>query len=61
MEKTMSKGARAGFFALMAALGLIFLAPIVIVLMNSFIGRFFISDARFAPPRADTFVGLENY
>ena len=29
--------------------------------MNSFKGRFFISDTPFALPNAQTFVGLENY
>jgi raffinose/stachyose/melibiose transport system permease protein len=42
-------------------LALLFLAPILIVLMNSFKGRFFISDSPFALPNADTFVGLKNY
>jgi raffinose/stachyose/melibiose transport system permease protein len=37
------------------------LAPILIVLMNSFKGRFFISDAPFAFPTAQTFVGIKNY
>ncbi len=37
------------------------LAPILIVLMNSFKGRFFISDAPFAFPDAQTFVGIKNY
>ena len=29
--------------------------------MNSFKGQFFISDAPFALPTVDTFVGFENY
>lgn len=37
------------------------LAPILIVLMNSFKGRFFISDAPFAFPTSETFVGIKNY
>lgn len=37
------------------------LAPIFIVLMNSFKGRFFISDAPFALPTSETFVGIKNY
>lgn len=39
----------------------LFLSPIFIVLMNSFKGKFFISDTPFALPTSDTFVGLENY
>jgi raffinose/stachyose/melibiose transport system permease protein len=42
-------------------LAVLFLAPIFIVFMNSFKGRFFISDTPFALPNAQTFVGLENY
>lgn len=37
------------------------LAPIFIVLMNSFKGRFFISDAPFALPTSQTLVGFKNY
>ncbi|MBP9040425.1 MAG: carbohydrate ABC transporter permease, partial [Anaerolineaceae bacterium] len=37
------------------------LAPILIVFMNSFKGRFFISDAPFELPTSETFVGIKNY
>lgn len=47
--------------ALLTVLAIAFLAPIFIVLMNSFKGRFFISDMPFQLPNAETFVGLENY
>ena len=47
--------------ALLTVLATAFLAPIFIVLMNSFKGRFFISDMPFRLPNAETFVGLENY
>ena len=47
--------------ALLTVLAIAFLAPIFIVLMNSFKGRFFISDMPFRLPNAETFVGLENY
>ncbi|MEF9894929.1 MAG: carbohydrate ABC transporter permease [Clostridia bacterium] len=48
---------------LMSALCLLFLAPILIVVMNSFKGKLFISTEPFAFPSAasGTFVGLENY
>ncbi len=46
-------------FLLVLAIG--FLTPILIVLMNSFKGRFFISTAPFQFPNADTFVALKNY
>ena len=48
-------------FVLVLILAILFLSPIFIVLMNSFKGRFFISDTPFALPNAQTFVGLENY
>ena len=42
-------------------LAIFFLAPIFLVLMNSFKGQFYISDAPFALPDSETFVGLRNY
>ena len=42
-------------------LALVFIYPILIVLMNSFKGKLYISDAPFAMINADNFVGLENY
>lgn len=45
----------------LSVLLLLFIAPILIVLMNSFKGQFFISDAPFAPPNSETFAGLANY
>ena len=48
----------AAVFALLSAL---FLAPIFVVLSNSFKGRFFISTAPFALPNRETFAGLQNY
>ncbi len=48
-------------FIFLFILAVLFLSPIFIVLMNSFKGRFFISDTPFALPNAQTFVGLKNY
>ncbi|MGB5824092.1 MAG: carbohydrate ABC transporter permease [Proteocatella sp.] len=48
-------------FFMMIILSVVFLAPIFIVLMNSFKGQFFISDAPFALPKAETFAGMRNY
>ena len=48
-------------FVFLIILAILFLTPIFIVLMNSFKGRFFISDAPFALPNSQTFVGLKNY
>jgi raffinose/stachyose/melibiose transport system permease protein len=47
--------------AFLSILAVLYLAPIFIVLLNSFKGRFFISDAPFALPNHDTFVGILNY
>ena len=55
------KLANAGFFTLLSAGAILFLVPIVIVLMNSFKGKFYISKTPFAWPDAKTFVGLDNY
>lgn len=38
-----------------------FLAPVFIVVMNSFKGNFYISDEPFTVPKGETFVGTENY
>lgn len=38
-----------------------FLVPIFFVVLNSFKGKFFISDNPFALPNAETFAGLTNY
>lgn len=48
-------------FYVMLVLAITFLVPIFIVLMNSFKGQFYISDAPFALPTAETYVGNSNY
>jgi raffinose/stachyose/melibiose transport system permease protein len=48
-------------FVFLFILAILFLTPIFIVLMNSFKGRFFISDTPFALPNEQTFVGMKNY
>jgi len=48
------------FFVLLI-LAILFLAPIFIVLMNSFKGKFYISDTPFVLPNSKTFSGLGNY
>jgi raffinose/stachyose/melibiose transport system permease protein len=48
-------------FIFLLILAILFLTPIFLVLMNSFKGRFFISDTPFALPNSQTFVGLKNY
>jgi len=48
-------------FVFLLVLALLYLAPLLLVLMNSFKGRFFISNTPFALPDAQTFVALKNY
>lgn len=48
-------------FVFLCILALLYLAPILIILMNSFKGRFFISDTPFALPDSQTFIRMENY
>lgn len=48
-------------FMVLLILAILFLVPILIVLMNSFKGKFFISDTPFLLPSSTTFVGLNNY
>lgn len=48
-------------FLILCALVVVFLAPIIFIVVNSFKGKFFISDAPFALPTAETFVGFTNY
>lgn len=47
--------------AFLSLLSLLFLFPIVIVFLNSFKGKFYISSAPFSLPSRETFVGLINY
>lgn len=46
---------------LLSALSAAFLLPIIVVLMNSFKGEFYIADAPFTLPNAATFAGFANY
>ena len=47
--------------ALFTAISLLYVAPIVIVVINSFKKKAYINRFPFELPNADTFVGLENY
>lgn len=48
-------------YIFLIASALIFLSPILIVLMNSFKSKFYISDSPFILPDESTFEGLKNY
>ncbi|GIP59673.1 carbohydrate ABC transporter permease [Paenibacillus woosongensis] len=60
MQKT-NKGADTLIFLILFLLAVAFISPILIVLMNSFKGKFFISDTPFLLPNSETFSGLSNY
>ena len=46
---------------MLCGLVVVFLAPIIFIVINSFKGKFFISDNPFSFPTAETFVGITNY
>jgi raffinose/stachyose/melibiose transport system permease protein len=48
-------------FLLLSAVVVVFLSPMLIVLMNSFKGKFYISDTPFQLPDSTTYIGWENY
>lgn len=59
MQQTRAKDY--SIFTILLVLAIGFLSPIFIVLMNSFKGKFYISDTPFLFPNEITFVGLKNY
>ena len=48
-------------FLFLLILSVAFIAPVIIVLINSFKGQFYISEAPFSLPNSLTFAGLTNY
>lgn len=63
MGKSSKRGnsSRMIIFVALIILAVLFISPILIVLINSFKGKFFISETPFQLPNAETFVELENY
>ncbi len=59
--KTKRTFANISTYAVLLLLAAAFLAPVFIVVMNSFKGNFYISDEPFTLPRDEKFVGTENY
>lgn len=59
-KQTMSLG-QWGIFAFLCVLVVVFLYPIIFILINSFKGKFFISNDPFSLPNGETFVGVNNY
>lgn len=60
MKKSKRVGNNVIFFVLLA-LSVLFLVPIIIVVINSFKSRIYISSQPLKLPNAETFVALENY
>jgi len=56
-----SKGTGIIMTVILAILTLVFLFPILIIFINSFKSRLFISNVPFQLPNSETFVGLTNY
>ena len=48
-------------YIILIAISAAFLAPVFIVIVNSFKGKFYISEEPFTLPDKETFAGLENY
>ena len=48
-------------YIVLSALALLFLVPIILVVINSFKSRLYISSSPFTLTNSETFVGLENY
>lgn len=46
---------------ILSLLAVLFMAPIVLVIINSFKSKFYISQSPFSLPQGETFAGLENY
>ena len=60
MKKSKRVGNNVAFFVLLT-LSVLFLVPIIIVIINSFKSRIYISSQPLKLPNAETFVALENY
>ena len=64
VESTVSRKKSTGntiIFIILCALVVVFLYPIMFIVINSFKGKFLISQNPFALPTAETFAGLTNY
>ncbi len=59
--KTSKSATNVVIFVILCVLAVFFLIPVLLVVMNSFKSRFYISGDPFAFPNATTFVGFQNY
>ena len=60
-ENTGRKVGRGILFILLTVLAILFLVPIIFIFINSFKGKFYISDSPFSIPMGKNFTGLENF
>ena len=61
MSQVSRKSTRWIIFAIMICVAAFVIMPILVVLMNSFKSRFFISNEPFVFPNSETFIGTMNY
>lgn len=61
MNKERTKPSSVLTCIILAILSIVFLAPIIIILINSFKKELYISDSPFSLPTTDTFAGLSNF
>jgi raffinose/stachyose/melibiose transport system permease protein len=61
LRDTRLKPAGALVLLLLAVIALLFVAPILLVLLNSFKGKLYVVDTPFAFPNGESFTGLTNY
>lgn len=61
MNSSSKAFSKAVLYAVLAVASAVFLAPVLIVVINSFKGKLYISDEPFSLPDGETFAGLENY
>lgn len=61
MDTTPNKKISLVKFITLTILAILFLAPIILIFMNSFKGKLYINNELFSLPNSKTFVGLENY
>ena len=60
-RKRDSSASRLALTVFLTLLSVVYMVPLLFILLNSFKGKFYISDSPFSIPTGDTFVGWDNY
>ena len=60
-RKRESRASRLALTVFLTLLSVVYMVPLLFILLNSFKGKFYISDSPFSIPTGDTFVGWDNY